>query len=311
VAAQSPTEETPMPDIPNGKFRNSRSKLRSLLAGALAAATFSWPALAGNEAVPNFMPDARTGWISGVREGEFPIGDEFLQPLSGPGPITYDRAHPFIDNAASRRSGKSATNRVADLSNPILLPWVREELRKLNERALTEVQLWTPKERCWPIGVPGWLLYPVRPVRFLQQPHQVVLIWEEDHMVRHIYLTDKHSPDVKPSWFGESIGHYEGGDTLVVDTIGLNTRTRVDSYQTPHTEQLHVVERYRLVDNGEAIEAVAYVEDPGAFTMPWTARQHYRRNTDAPLAEEICAENNPDAFNQHIMPIPTANKADF
>jgi hypothetical protein len=49
-----------------------------------------------------------------------------------------------------------------------------------------------------------------------------VLIWEEDHMVRHIYLTDKHSPDVKPSWFGESIGHYENGDTLVVDTVGLS-----------------------------------------------------------------------------------------
>jgi hypothetical protein len=61
-------------------------------------------------------------------------------------------------------------------------------------------------------------------------------------MVRHIYLTDKGSLDVKPSWFGESIGHYENGDTLVVDTIGLSTRTRVDSYQTPHsepTEKLH------------------------------------------------------------------------
>jgi hypothetical protein len=312
VAAQSPKEETPMPHITNTKSPSrSRGKSRNLLAGIIAAATLSWPALAGNEAIPNFMPDARTGWIAGVREGEFPIGDEFLPPLSGPGPITYDRAHPFIDNAASRRSGKSATNRVADLSNPILLPWVREELRKLNERALTEVQLWTPKERCWPIGVPGWLLYPVRPVRFLQLPNEVLLIWEEDHMVRHIYLTDKHSPYVKPSWFGESIGHYENGDTLVIDTIGLNTRTRVDSYQTPHTEQLHVVERYRLVDDGEAIDAVAYVEDPGAFTTPWTARQRYRRNTDAPLAEEICAENNSDHFNQNIMPMPTADKPDF
>jgi hypothetical protein len=290
VAAQSPTEETPMPHITNTEPPSrSRGKSRKLLAGIIAAATLSWPALAGNEAIPNFMPDARTGWIAGVREGEFPIGDEFLPPLSGPGPITYDRAHPFIDNAASRRS----------------------ELRKLNERALTEVQLWTPKERCWPIGVPGWLLYPVRPVRFLQLPNKVLLIWEEDHMVRHIYLTDKHSPDVKPSWFGESIGHYENGDTLVVDTVGLNTRTRVDSYQTPHTEQLHVVERYRLVDNGEAIDAVAYVEDPGAFTTPWTARQRYRRNTDAPLAEEICAENNGDHFNQSIMPMPTADKPDF
>jgi hypothetical protein len=86
----------------------------------------------------------------------------------------------------------------------------------------------------------------VTPVYFLQTPKEVVLVWQEDHMVRHIYLTDKHSPNVKPSWFGESIGHYENGDTLVVDTVGLNTKTFVDSYQTPHTEQLHVVERYRM-----------------------------------------------------------------
>jgi hypothetical protein len=91
--------------------------------------------------------------------------------------VTFDRAHPFIDDRLARKLGKSSTNRVADLSNPILLPWVREEPRELNERALSELQLWTPKERRWPIGVPGWLLYPVRPVRFLQQANQVVLIF--------------------------------------------------------------------------------------------------------------------------------------
>jgi hypothetical protein len=130
-------------------------------------------------------------------------------------------------------------------------------------------------------------------------------------MVRHIYLTDKHWLDVNPSWLGQSIGHDENGDTLVVDTVGLNTRTRLDSYQTPHTDQLHVVERYRIVDNDEAIEVVVYVEDPGAFTTPWTALQRYRRNTDTPLAEEICAQNNGDPFNHNIVPIPTADRPDF
>jgi hypothetical protein len=72
----------------------------------------------------------------------------------------------------------------------------------------------------------------------------------------------------------------------------------VDSYQTPHTDQLHVVERYRIVDNGEAVEVVVYV------TTPWTALQRYRR-------KEICAENNGDPFNHNIMPIPTADRPDF
>jgi hypothetical protein len=64
---------------------------------------------------------------------------------------------------------------------------------------------------------------------------------------------------------------------LVVDTIGLNTKTFVDSFRTPHTEQLHVVERFRIVEGGKALEVNVHVEDPGAFTTPWNAIQRYRR----------------------------------
>jgi hypothetical protein len=139
----------------------------------------------------------------------------------------------------------------------------------------------------------------------------VVLIWQEDHMVRHIYLTDKHSANVKPSWFGESIGHYENGDTLVVDTIGLNDKTFVDSYRTPHTTKLHVVERYRIVDEGKALDVAIHVEDPGAFTTPWNARQHYRRVTDLAPVESACAENNTAWFGYDVEPIPQADRPDF
>ena len=70
----------------------------------------------------------------------------------------------------------------------------------------------TSQSRCWPGGVPGQLLF-LQPMYFLQTPKQVWMIWERDHFARRIYLTDKHSENVKPSWFGESIGHYEGEDT--------------------------------------------------------------------------------------------------
>ena len=289
----------------------SPAKPPSLIAGVVSAMLISPAIGADSAAIPNFSPDSRTGWIAGVLDGETPIGDDFLQPPSGPGPVTFDKAHPYIDNRLARRTGRQPTNRVADLSNPILQPWVREELRKLNERALTETMAWTPKERCWPIGVPGFLLYPVTPVYFLQTPQEVVMIWEEDHMARHVYLTDRHSPDLKPSWFGESIGHYENGDTLVVDTTALNTRTFVDSYRTPHTEQLHVVERFRIVDDGKALEVTAHVEDPGAFTTPWTAVQRYQRAEQGPMVEAVCAENNARFFGYDIEPIPTAHKPDF
>src|SRR6202030_2200190 len=97
------------------------------------------------------------------------------------------------------------------------------------------------------------------------------MIWQMDHQVRHVYLNVPHSANPKPSWYGESVGHYEG-DTLVVDTISMNDKTFVDNYGTPHTTQLHVAERFRMIDGGKTLEVNIKVDDPGAFTMPWTAR---------------------------------------
>jgi len=286
-------------------------KAAAILTALLGGAAL-WPVSAAENAIPNFGMDSRVGWIAGVPDSKEPIGDDFLPPPDGgPGPVMSDPAHPYIDNTYATRMGIQPTFHVADLTNPILQPWVREELRKVNTRVLAGEAVYTPKERCWPVGVPTWMLYPVTPVFFLQTPKVVTLIWQEDQMVRHIYMTDKHSPNVKPSWFGESIGHYENGDTLVVDTIGLNTRTFVDQFRTPHSEKLHVVERYRLIEGGKAIEAIATVEDPGAFTTPWRAMQRYRRVEQGPLTENVCAENNEGFFERAVEPIPTAAKADF
>ena len=113
-------------------------------------------------------------------------------------------------------------------------------------------------------------------------------------------------PIPKPSWYGESVGHYEG-DTLVVDTIGLNDKTVVDVYRTPHTEKLHVVERWRMVDGGKAMEVIFTVDDPDAFYEPWTGMRRYRR-VEQEAYEKICAENNTNLFDYHM---PTAEQAGF
>ena len=128
-----------------------RTFAQSLTAGILAAGMSGWSAVGEDgAAIPNFSPDSRVGWIAGDQNGPTPIGDDFLPqpPGAGPGPVMADKDHPYIDNRLAREKGLQPTNRVADLSNPILQPWAREQLRKLNERALTETMLMTPKERC-------------------------------------------------------------------------------------------------------------------------------------------------------------------
>jgi hypothetical protein len=92
------------------------------------------------------------------------------------------------------------------------------------------------------------------------------MIWQRDHMVRRIYMTDRHSENLKPSWFGESIGRYEPDGTFVIDTIALSTRNSyLDWYRTPHGEKERVIERFKSSADGRTLEALVMVEDPDTF----------------------------------------------
>jgi hypothetical protein len=241
-----------------------------------------------------------------------------------------DPALPYVSNDEFRVTGRQPTQRVADLNNPILQPWARDVLRKHNEIALSGKRVPSPTASCWPKGPTYFLLSPMtQPMYFVQGPKEVVMILTSFNDVRHVHLTDKHSQNVKPSWYGESIGHYEG-DTLVVDTIGIDERTWVDGFGTPHTKQLHVVERFHRIENGAVLEASVHIEDPGAFTTPWNAIQRYRQyeaavrqvpierlaqlasGEEGPLIERTCAEN-PNSFfpGEDVLPIPQAAMPDF
>jgi len=159
-----------------------RSDPSAWMAAVIVATMLVGPARA-EEGVPNFSPDNRTGWIAGDPNGPIPIGDDYLPqpPGAGPGPVVSDKDHPYIDNRVARLTGKQPNNRVADLSNPILQPWVRERLRRVNVRSLSGQIVAIPKERCWPVGVPAFLLLPATPVYFLQTPKEVLMIWMQDH----------------------------------------------------------------------------------------------------------------------------------
>jgi hypothetical protein len=285
------------------------------LAGSLSATAQGAP--------PNFAPDRNIGWYAYNRL--------FMAPASGAGPVRQDPARPYVTNDEFRVTGRQPTERVADLNSPILQPWARDVVRKRNELILAGKSVPSPTASCWPKGVTGFLLSPMtQAMYFVQGPKEVVMILTSFNDVRHIHLTDKHSANIKPSWYGESIGHYDG-DALVVDTIGLDDRTRIDGFGTPHTTQLHIVERFHLIEDGKVLEVNLHVEDPGAFTMPWDATQRFRQYEAAvrqvpverlvqlasapegPLTEMNCADN-PNSFKfpgEVVLPMPEAHAPDF
>ena len=284
--------------------KSSRKRMAGgIAAGLVIAAAALSPGWAAQQApVPDLSPANNVGWVA--------QGGEFLPPQSGPGPVMDDPAHPRISNAVAAATGRQPTFHIGDANSPILQPWAKEQMRKRNELVLSGKPGYTRQAACWPNGVPGFLLYPVQPIYIVQGAKEVLMISQEDHQVRHIYLNVPHSEHVKLSWNGESVGHYEG-DVLVVDTVGMNDQTYIDNYRTPHTDKLHVVERFHLTEGGKTLVVDLHVEDPGAFTVPWNAIQRYRRVEPGPILESFCAEGNFNYFNYEVEPIPQANKPDF
>ena len=270
----------------------------AILVGRVGVAPVA-PALAQQPAAPPDFSSNRAGWVG--LDG----GGPFYEPVPGRlPPVVSDPAHPFVPNGVD----KPPTFRIADLSNPNLKPWVKERMKQDIDAILARKKsAFTAQSSCLPAGVPFFMGYGgPDPVMFLQTPKEVWIFWTEDNQVRRVFMDVPHSAHPKPTWYGESVGHYEG-DTLVVDTIGLNDKTYVDIYRTPHTEKLHVVERWRMIDGGQMMEAVFTVDDPDAFYQPWSAMRRYRR-MEIPYFEKICAENNTNIFDYHM---PTAEKPDF
>jgi hypothetical protein len=277
-----------------------------LVTGVLCAAGGALAAEgAKSQVIPNFATTDKTGWVLDRTLG---VDDLLPPPTGGPGPVTFDKAHPYVPN----NFGPKSTYRVGDLSNPILQAWTIPSMKKANDAVLAGKVPFRARERCWPVGVPGFVAYSlVEPFYFYQTPDKVVVIVQNGPEIRHIYLNTTHSKHVKPSWYGESVGHYENGDTLVIDTVGISPKSFIDNYSTPHTDQLHVVERLKLAADGKTVDVSVFVEDPGAFTTPWSAVQRWRRVENAPIQPIVCNENNGDFFEQGLTPLPEAAAPDF
>src|SRR5262249_10512314 len=226
----------------------------SLLCGAALITSVSIASAAGmpEGGVPNFT-SANFGWQPTTFLDFQPIEGKVAP--SGPDP-TYTPGR--------------GIERLSDADNANLKPWAAARMRMHNDLVRNGHRAFQAQSRCWPGGVPGQLLFVAEPVYFIQTPREVWIIWQRNQQVRRVYLDREHSADPKPSWFGESVGRYENGE-LVIDTIGFveHEYSFVDNYRTPHTKNLHVVERWKIVDGGNAIEAIVTVDDPGTFNAPW------------------------------------------
>jgi hypothetical protein len=287
--------------------------------------------LAGVSAVPASSQTASVPDFAGI--WAHPYWPGFDPPESGPGPVLNIERKEGIGNS-DRLTG--------DYRNPILRPNAAAVVKRYGEISATGVTYPTPANQCWPSPVP-YILWTIG-IQLLQQKDKVTILYSNpDHESREVRLNGTHPARVVPSMHGDSIGHYEG-DTLVVDTVGVRTNrpfAMADVYGTPYSPALHVIERYRLVDEaiakaaeartrkenlpipfndagltvdenykGKALALEFTVEDSGVFTMPWKAGMIYRRGAGG-WPEAACAENRAQYYAGKDAEVPRADKPDF
>ena len=323
--------------------------LSVILAAAAATPVFARPAFA--QAVPPAPGRGATQAAASIPDfsglWSHPSFPGFEPPVSGPGPVMNKSRRSQVVGADGRpvRPGNGVrvsnfSQLVGDYSNPILTPQAADVVKKHGEISLSGVSYPTPTNQCWPEPVP--LIFANVGMQMLQLPDRILIFYSNDHQVRTVRMDEPHPAPVTPSWYGDSVGHYEGG-ALVIDTVGVKIGpfAMVDWFGTPYTKALHVVERYRLLDyedakegfeqdakenfrllgadagsapdpndRGQALQLRFTVEDEGVFTMPWTATITYRRGIEA-WREVVCAENTHGFYSGRKVAAPTADKPDF
>jgi len=323
------------------------NKQRNFLLFALFAAVAS-PALA-QTAPPAAAPaGSATHGAASVpdfsRVWAHPALPWYEPPASGPGPITNRSRGPQRPSGISGsqaspplKDGVSNYDQlVGDYTSPILQPWAAEIVKKFGEISVAGITYPNPSNQCWPHPMP--FVFKHFQVQIIQQPDKVLFLYNEDHEVRRVRLNEPHRSPLTPSWYGDSVGHYEG-DTLVIDTVGVRTDRpypMLDLFGTPYTKALHVVERYRLRDyddvkdalernknenwlmtgdvfgqhRGKFLQLHLTIEDQGVFTTPWTSTLTYVPGPDQ-VSEGVCAENIQQYYTKDEADVPRAAKPDF
>jgi len=282
------------------------------------------------------IPDFSRVW----RHPSFPW---FEPPASGPGPVTNRSRGPqrpagLTGSQASPPTKEGVSNYdqlVGDYTNPILQPWAAEVVKKFGEISLAGITYGNPSNQCWPEPMP--FIFKHFQMQMIQEPDRVTILYNEGHEMRRVRLNQSHPAQVTPSWYGDSVGHYEG-DTLVIDTVGVRTDrpyAMLDLFGMPYSKYLHVIERYRLRDyddvkdaldrnkkenwlmagdvfsehRGKFLQLHLTIEDEAVFTTPWTATLTYVPGPDQ-IQESVCSENL-KFYPGRDADVPRAEKPDF
>jgi hypothetical protein len=227
-------------------------------------------------------PSASPQWVKAPSKGKV--------DLSAPTPRAVD-GHPDLSGIWEPLANRYLGNIAADLKdeNVPYQPWAKSLFESRRDGSHSKED---PDANCLPQGVPKIDAAPA-PWKIVQTPGYIVIVYEAFNLWRQIFVDGREfAKDLNPVWMGYSIGKWDG-DTLVVESRGFNGKAWLDQLGRPSTDALHVTERFRRKDFGH-MDIQITIDDPKAYTKPWTVTEPVHLSPDIDLLEFICSENNKD-----------------
>ena len=278
----------------------NKIQVSSITATMAASALWAFlPLIAQQPAANAPAPDAPKGGAFGKGGGKGAAKDT---APTGPAPRMADGKVDFSGNWAPNAISENVdlakslcgAGKEVPCGNPPMLPWADKLYRERKGNLSKD----DPEGFCLPPGVPRMSTTPY-PWSMIQTDKLLVIVYEGGaHIWRKIFLDGRpHNPQVVETWLGDSIGHWQDNDTLIVETVGQTDQTWLDESGLPHTKDMVVTEQFKRIDEGH-MEIVHTVNDPGAYSKPWTFTTHPTQ-LKGELIEYICQENNKDL--QHLV----------
>ena len=226
--------------------------------------------------------------VPAVRAADQPDGPS-PQSSAEPGKVPAGRDLTGIWNALRGNYDVASFSK----GDPPMTPWGEEQFKKAKPsqgpRGVTLDRTTDMVYQCFPPGMP-YIYLQLFPLQIVQTPTEVIELFEYDHTVRHIFIDGrKHPADITPTYNGDSIGYWEG-NTLVVDTVGLNGKLWLDRVGHPDSDQMHIVERIQRVDD-QTLQVDFTFDDPKSYIQPWTAMMRFRLHPDWNVIEDVCEDN--------------------
>jgi hypothetical protein len=221
-------------------------------------------------------------------------------PPAGLPPSSLGNAIPADTPRGTSITGKWQAMGLAagwEQTNSMMKPDVLAKYEAARARAAAEgYAFMTNSAKCLPEGMPAMIDVPGT-LEILEAPedHEIIFLHSQDNQIRPVFLDEPHSSNVKPSYWGHSFARWTAGN-LVIDTIAIDDRTTLNWFGLPHSAALHMVEEYRLMNDGRTLDLELTLEDPAVLVAPWVVRKRFvRLPTHTRFEEFVCAEHSRDA----------------